>query len=594
MLPSEPVPAPRAAVSLHPGMMDLLIALLLLWQVLPAAAAEHSFPPSLVVLPLTAFSNASIRAQYSCNPSYATEPCSGHGDCLLLLDAALPSSAAFLNASSVPPIPASSMSRSSLDPGDFESFDLLPAAVCACHAHWTGKGDYINHLAMDGDSCAINREAVLAVSGAVLLLFVPLLLLSIDRLYRWAVSLNASLLMLSPQTVHPPSSQSQALTSDQRTVSASATEPPQHKQRRLVWKGRHQLLHVLRVRCMDITFIHPFCSLLLSLFLLVFLALRITTDWTIGTSWLMAALMYAQHIPSHIALCAYATTRLRLASALAGTRSNIASFRRALVWTKRIFVAVCIYAAGVWSLVLQAHGKQGGQQQLYAMLALFFCNTTDLGTAAMAVLASTRLITRALSLHLNRLSVEQRNERLALAAKVHKHAQTIAVILVVNMAVLIVISFPRYRQAGIPYYVLLRLLVTVSQVAARFRLLLPPKRLTATVAPSNLPTAGRVEARKVSVAASAHKQLNAATSDASAAGHMSTSPSDGAANPPAPVLLSSAAGGGEATVAMVPSAESGTVRNGSQPAVAADSKVEGSMRLSLAPLLRPLTIEPID
>ena len=470
-----------------------VVAALLLLATLAALTAQQAaadqLPDSYVLLPLSAFTNntnsTALVAAFSCAATYADSACSGHGSCHLLLDSAANSSRPFVDASAVQPV---AVSQSLLDTYGIDSTTPLPAAVCVCHDRWTGRGDYINHSALHGDSCDIDRQVILGISGTLLLLFVPLLLLSFHRLYRWHVWLHSTLLhdkTVSPQVAPRASSYSQAVTSEQRAAGPTS-EAAQKPSQQLMWKGRKQLLLALRTHCADITFVHPFCSLVLSLCLLSFFALRLSTDWTIGTSWLMAVLMYVQNLASHIALSANALARMRLAFSISGTRSTIASFRWMLWWTKRILVGVCLYAAAVWLLVLLAHGKHGSEQQLYALLILFVCYTSDMCSAVVMV-STARFITRALAVNLDQLSLERRNERLALAAKIRKQTIVMSAVLLTILAAMVVVAVPAYRQAGMPYFALLRLVVTFIQVAVRFQLIQPPKCHSA-VAPSTLRT----------------------------------------------------------------------------------------------------------
>ena len=476
-----------------------LAPLLWLLQAVPAAVAESAFPSSFVLLPLDSFSNASMVAGFSCAPTYATAACSGHGSCLLLLDAALPASSPFLSASSARPIPAASLSSASLNPADFDSFDMLPAAVCACDALWTGRGDYINHFALDGDCCGVSLQVVRGLSGSLLLLFFPLLLLSLLRSGQWLLWLQASLLPADATSRSPHSNQ---------PVERLALGALGHQGSG--WRSAAHLAHVLRTHCTDITFVHPLCSLLHSGCVLAFLALRIGTDQTVGPSWLMGGLMYAQMAPAIIALCANASTRLRVVSALLRSRADAVSTRRLLLWTNRSFFAACVYATVTWLLVLFAYGKQGSQQQLYAILLLAITYWSDLSTGVVLV-AATFFIVRALVLGLERLSAEQRNERLTLAGKLRHQATNVVVVIVANVVgVALLLAVPAYRQPGLPYFALLRFFFTASQTALRFVFVLPPKR-TASVAPSVLTSFNATNAMAVSI-----KQLETPATQAEA------------------------------------------------------------------------------
>ena len=569
----------------------MLLAVLLLQLLLYGrhAAAEPAFPPSLLLLPLDSFSNTSLVAPYHCNPTYATQPCSGHGDCLLLFDAALPSSARFLNASSAYPTPASSLPRGSLDPANFGSFDMLPAAVCACHQHWTGKGDYINHLALDGDSCGVSQQVVLGVSATLFVMFVPLLLLSIHRLYRWLAWLDSFVRLstrIAPLSPHRGSTHSQATASEKRPRASMSSPSP--KPSPTVRKGRRPLLHALHAHSTDITLVHPFCSLVNALCLLAFLALRIWTDWTIGTSWVMAVLMYAQHIPSHIAVCANTMTRLRLASALAGSRSTIASFRTLLQYTKWISIGVCLYAMGAWTLVLVVHGKQGSDQQLYAMLVLFVAFTSDFCMAAVVMVVATRYISRALTLQLERLSAEQCNQRFALAAKMRSNCRAIAVVFVLTVAAMCIVSVPAYRQAGIPYIALLRLFVTVIQVIIRFQLIQPPKRYGG-IAPATPPLASGARPAKTTSVVLVTSQPNAAliNNTFTTTDNAANSKADNTAD--SSIVVRTAASSDDATSPTSDCVDGAMASGGSEQSVVVEESKKRFARIILPPLPSPPT-----
>ena len=455
----------------------LFLALSLTMLNVLATEAERTIPPSLVLLPLESISNASLIASYNCNPTYAADPCSGHGDCLLLVDKSLPSSFPFLNASSAQPIPASSILSNSINPaGDF--FLQEPTAICACHAHWSGKGDYINHFAFDGDSCGMNQQAVLSMGAALLALFVPLMLLSLVRLFQWWFWL---------WSCQPPSHvRGDGLSQSPQSIHRNNADHNESQWSVLRKRSVH-LMCVLRAECTNIAFVHPLCSLLHSVFVATFLARRISTDDTAGSSWLMSAMMYAQNIPSIIALCANASSRLCVASAVVHSRTNQVSIKRLIMLANRSFFGACLYAAGAWLLVFLAHGKQGTEQQLYAVLILTVMYCSDLSTGLVLVL-TTLSIVRTLSLHLDCLSVEQRGERLALASKLRSQAVEIIFAIIVNIAaVLLLVSVPSYRQSGLPYFALIRFFFTAIQAAARFYFIQPPKRSTA-VLPNNPPS----------------------------------------------------------------------------------------------------------
>ena len=301
-----------------------VLLLLLLLSVLTFATAEEAFPLSFVLLPLSSFDNSSLIAAFQCSFLYGPSPCSGHGDCFVLLDSALASSDLLLNASSAPPLSIASLQAEALNPHDFSSFDALPTGVCVCHSGWTGRGDFINHLALDGDSCGVHQQTVVVLCSASLTFCIPLLLLCLQRLYCWY--LWASEASESRKGLLAPRLSSLSLDGSSGQVEAVGGGKPGLTPR-LQRPSRSQSTNRRR-RWDDIALVHPLCSLLVVACLITHLSFRIWTDATVGTWWLMGALMYAHHIPCCIALCANALTRLRLVAAFARTRLNAGSFSR--------------------------------------------------------------------------------------------------------------------------------------------------------------------------------------------------------------------------------------------------------------------------
>ena len=485
---SERVERSDTMRSASPLWLAALLLSVVLCELRPSKA-ESSFPASFVVLPLASFANQSLVAKYECRPTYAATACSGHGQCQLLFDSAQPSSAAaFLNSSSAQPIPASS---TSLNPHDFPSFDMLPAAVCVCDNDWSGRGDFVNHFALDADSCAVNQHVVTGLCSALLALSIPLLLLSMRRLYCWFVWLPSPLqggigtVSTGPAAVSKKFSKTNA--------DGMAVVDPAPKARTLQQQG--SLLN----RCTSIVFVHPLCSLIVSACLTAYLALRLWTDATVGTYSLMGALLYVHHIPACIALCANALSRIRLLASFARSRSTIDMFGRVVLWARRSYIVLNIYAAGVWVLVLLAQGKQGYQQQLYAVLVLALPYTCDVAVGVGQVAAS-HSISGALSLHLDRLSAEQRAGRLKLASKLRFNANCITFVLlaIVTITAWLVADASR-RQAGLPYYALASHFITLLQAAARFHIIKPPKRSPSIVVAPEPPRVPIMGSRKQSM-----------------------------------------------------------------------------------------------
>ena len=174
-----------------------LLPLLLVIVQLAVAARCGTLPPTAALLPIASFGldNAPFIAVYNCNPTYTAAPCSGHGDCYLLLDTAANASLPFLNASTALPIPTT---HSALDTYGIDS-STLPVAVCVCDGGWSGRGQFMNHLAVDGDSCHINRRAVTGVCITLILLYFMIFCVAINRLVWW-VTVDSS----GADAVQPP------------------------------------------------------------------------------------------------------------------------------------------------------------------------------------------------------------------------------------------------------------------------------------------------------------------------------------------------------------------------------------------------------
>ena len=170
----------------------LTAAIVLLLTLLPhtVVSLPHSLPNSYVLLPLSSFTDGALAAAYHCDAVLGYHSCSGHGQCNLLLDSDANYSQSFINASTAVPVPASD---TLLDGHGIDVDTPLPAAVCVCDNGWIGRGDYINHYALDGDSCGIRESAVLALCAIGIVEFVLVLLLALHRLYRWYVWHDASL-----------------------------------------------------------------------------------------------------------------------------------------------------------------------------------------------------------------------------------------------------------------------------------------------------------------------------------------------------------------------------------------------------------------
>ena len=358
------------------------VALLLLASVAEAAATS-TLPPTFILLPLSSFSNASLIAPYNCNPVLTSRSCNGHGDCHLLLDGQADYAQLYVNSSTADPIPAW---ETSLDVHGIDADTLLPAAVCLCDTGYTGRGDYISYYALDGDSCGINRPAIVALCSLGIVEFTIVLLLAFHRLYRWHVWHEASVAdsanwtrtfadvdsypssghhhgnepnnvppILSPVT-HTNSSSRVAEAVSTLTPSAGTPSPkadpatptgplhPTRSHRRtptigggpiriharaategstVVVKTKSQRRQLLYRHLGHITFLHPLLSVAVALLSITLFALRAGTDWTLNVSYTMSVLLYVQHVTFLLASSLAVLNTLRAASAITRTQTGV-------------------------------------------------------------------------------------------------------------------------------------------------------------------------------------------------------------------------------------------------------------------------------
>ena len=450
-----------------------LLRLLLLLTAFAAGNAD-TLPAALVLLPLSSFAQASLIAPFNCNPIYGSSPCNGHGDCYLLLDSSAPLSHSFLNTSYAPPIPAY---ETSLDTETLNADTPLPVAVCLCHSGWTGRGDYINHYAMDGDSCGISRTAITALSSLSIIEFTVILLLALHRLYHWYLWHAASVTDSgnpapalaaeaesqhssaeeennihnsnneSNQSVHPHSSPITHHRSVSRAadgallvnappramspsppldILASPTRAPRAIQRiqvraaggqdgAVVIKSKGRKQHLLYRHMTHITFLHPLLSAAMATILIAYFGIRVGTDSTLGNSWTMSVLSYVYNIPFLWACSVAVLNTLRAASAITRTQTGAKGLSTVNQWARRCLIGLGAYSSIVGLLVFLVR-SDNSQQQLMAILSLCLC-FTPISILCLVSVVATNCITRALVQHLDQLSPQQQLDRLVVYGK---------------------------------------------------------------------------------------------------------------------------------------------------------------------------------
>ena len=497
-------------------------------------AGAQQLPDSFALLPLSAFTDSNhttLVSDYNCDASYASSPCSGHGSCYLLLDSAAPNSQPFIQAAAIPPLP---VSQSSLDTYGIDHNTRLPAAVCICDSGWTGRGDYINHHALDGDSCHINHSVVVGLCITGIVLSSLLALLALRRLSQWCVWHSASLshttaaqrltqINNSPTTVdrkpterrsHTPSAEvdysvsrdapaaarlSTAASNQQATTSVNQpptactsdnrTGPqPAPATRATCWQRRRDAL-LKDVR--HITFVHPLCSLIVAACILVYYTLRLTSSHTIGSDYVLSAFLYVGHQPFCVAMGMAAANNLQLAAAFTRSQPGASGLSHVIRAAERYHIALCFYSFLGW-IVIWLVPAYPDQQQSLGVAILMLCFFPDLLIGPTTVFANRR-VTAALIQNLESLTAEQQNERRTVYRKLRNFSWMIMVIVVVNgvMCVLLAAS-ASLRQAGLPLYSLVwPLTVPVLVLGLRLLLLKMPRRnpSSAAVHPTASPAA---------------------------------------------------------------------------------------------------------
>ena len=379
-----------------------LLVLVLLSAI--GAAAASSLPTSFVLLPLSSFTNTTLVTDYSCSPTYATAPCSGHGECYLLLDSAVNVSQPLLNSSTAQPVPATS---SALDTHGLSADTPLPAAVCVCDSGWNGRGDYIQHHALDGDSCGIDEQAIVGLCITGVVLCFSLFLLALHRFTGWlnwyrqhgdgdaaaavlsqlssddtdettksranqrsrtannnGVVTSPMVRVISPKGAASPggatSSAFQYNNVNVKSPTAGGRLTGTHKGGNSggVMSGRQSVYNKRQngggnqwAAFSHISFCHPLCSILFATAAATFCLLRLTTHLTLGESYMMGALFYVAHNGYYVGICVATYHMLRLAATITRTQTGAgglsAVMRRVKVW----MYGMVMYSLVVWLLL---------------------------------------------------------------------------------------------------------------------------------------------------------------------------------------------------------------------------------------------------
>ena len=524
------------------GMASLLL-LTALAAVSTHKARAQQLPDSFVLLPLSAFTDSNqttLVSDYNCDASYASSPCSGHGSCYLLLDSAANSTQPFVNAVAVQPTP---VSQSSLDTYGVDSSARLPAAVCVCDSGWTGRGDYINHDALSGDSCHVNQSVVVGLCITGIVVMSLLVIVALHRLFRWSVwhvsclsaisgptagkgetrvsahsyhsseeadarvndttKHNSAPQPLSPRT-HTPSHATQAASSVTgrppplntaspvlatrqalQTTKARATLGTNEQPVVYATQAQRQALWIRNLS--HITFVHPFCSLLVGSSVLTYLILRLTTAQTIGNSYILSALMYVQHQPFCVAISMGTANNLAMAASFTRTTTGATGLSTVIRAAKRYLMGLCVYSFFGWLLLWFIPAYHSSQQTL-AVLILLLGFLPDLLIGPISVSATQR-VTAALVRHLELLSAEQQHERRTAYKKLRSFSYIITAIVAANGAFCVVFACSAVlRQSGLPLFALAWHLSMFLILVVRLLLLKPPYRNGASTAVTVHPT----------------------------------------------------------------------------------------------------------
>ena len=515
------------------------------------ASAAVPLSATSVLLPLAAFTgnNTALVSAYACAPSYASTPCSGHGGCYLLLDSAANTSQPFIQAATVQP---TLVSGSSLDTDGIDGSTPLPAAVCVCDSGWTGRGDFINHSALDGDSCHVQQSAVVAqcVTGVVMMsLLLVLATYRLTRWYAWHAACAASaggaaatsgvetqassghpshssedeaegrvaditsqhiVGPLSPQHPLSPHYDSSALseaapiassvtdrqaTSNQHTLSPNFTvrQTPHSKPRTTQSSpgAGTRVLHspqpqpqregVLLKHMKHISFVHPFCSLVVGGCVLSYFVLRLTTDHVVGNSYLLSALLYVQYQPFVVAVSLGTYNNLQMAATFTRTTTGATGLSTAIRAAKRYLLCLCFYSLFGCQL-LWFIPAYPARQQLLSVLVLLFGFLPVLLIGPISVITTQR-VTAALLRHMESLSAEQQQQRRTAYKKLRTFSLIITAIVGLDAAFCLLFACDAaLRQAGMPLFALGWHLSMCLILLVRLLLLRTPARAAASTA----------------------------------------------------------------------------------------------------------------
>ena len=519
----------------------LLLTLLLCCGLGSVSAA--TLPASFSVLPLSSFTNATVVAGHACTPSYSSSPCNGHGECYLLFDLTANDSQQLLNASTAQPLPASS---TNLVVHGIDVDTPLPAAVCICDSGYTGLGDYIQHYALDGDSCGISDHVVSGSCIVGIVLFAVLTALALHRLSRWyswytqdAEGVHAAVLIpskvsskgadepskphgshagetgatravvvVSPKGVTSPGGNECTNNNNSKSPikSTQAVQSPAGgggvvTRRLSIYKRPNAGSGGAAGKCAAFThlsFCHPFCALILAVSTAAYYGLRLATDRAIGKSFIVGALYYTSHHAYFIGSCIATYHMLRLAATITRSQTGTGGLTAVLRRVRLFIYGLVGYSLVVWLLLILLPCYPNDQQttSIIVLTALH----APMWALAILSLTATRSITSTLVQHLDKLPAQQRDARTAMCRKLRSQSDVVLAMVLINVSTcLLLASVSWIRQAGQAYFHLFNHFLSFLTLFIRLLLIQPPGRIAngntgATVAPHNhlSPAATRV------------------------------------------------------------------------------------------------------
>ena len=467
----------------------VLLGLLLAWS---SASPVRALPSSWILLPIPAIVDTNLTAGYDCQPTYTAAPCAGNGDCYLLLDSDSAASDPFLQSATVPPIPVNLSTLAHIH-GNI----ALPAAVCLCYDGYTGRGDYVDHDANDGDSCAVYQPIINSLAASGCALFSLLILLALVRLRGWYVWHRSTVLAAAALTAHPPSPKSPplkldallspsashaspaALVTSPISSQAQQTDAVRSQSRASTLISTHVDLESRRrtrlVRHLKHeSFIYPSLALALSIGSLTYCVLRLTTSLSIGNSYAMSAVIYLQHIPYIAASCLGMAGTVQLATSVAKLKSGVD-----IAVVKKCLLGLCAYQFVAWLALFFLLHHFGGHQQLVVQLFLLLCLCPDFLLGPITVLA-VRRINRALLTNLDSLSAMQQQQRRLAHQKVMRMAASVAILTLGNSVVCLWLTADsQSRQTGLPYYAFVWHYSVFVLIGVRLAEVQPPRPISA-------------------------------------------------------------------------------------------------------------------